>query len=263
MLRIAAWNTQRASNPDAILRSAKKRFEYVARRLLEYLRTDAPPDLFFLSEVTQAGPYFALAFNAHPSLGRHHKAEFFATRDVRGRASPCSFLLISPKGIDIDAELVGGPTTRRPYLRVRLQGLTIACVHLVANSEESGDEAAAMLGDLVSGERGGTELMMIGDMNLEFRDAAASLRNVARGVRFVPINPGVSVTYSRLVTTGPKRRVVEKVIDYAIRSGSVSARADLYWARGRHTFSMVDHAPVFYIIDNVNLPAPSLPLRQT
>jgi len=259
VLRVAAWNIQRASNPGAEVRASQKRFEYVSRRLLEYLRTPVRPDLFFLSEVTQAGPAMAVAFNTHPNLGRDFKAEYFATRDRNGRASPCSFILISPRGVDIDADAVGGRATRRPYLRVRLAGLTLAGVHLIANRRDAGDEITTMLGDLVAAEHANAGLMLIGDMNQDFAGLTPAMLNAAQNVRFTPVDPGIDVTYERLSMSEnrSRKRLVQRKIDYAICSDDVVARADPFWANQRHAFSVIDHAPVFYQVDNAQAPAPA------
>lgn len=229
-LTVGFWNTQRATNP------ALYRAQFMIGKVQEWIALAPPPDVIILAEVTQKGAELRDEFNR---LLPAYQAEFVAVADGNGDVSPCSFLVLGRRvqGGNFSVQPVGA-SSRRPYILVAWNNLTIAGIHATA------DQGAKALNDIcdVANDFRGT--VIIGDMNLD--------PSVDHGADLQAWEAYVTQVYDRHVPrdfTYQSRRGRLRVLDYAL----VRRVAPVPWQVRRAPaptagFETIDHAPIAFAI---------------
>jgi hypothetical protein len=208
------------------------------------------PSLLFLAEVTsKGGPALAKYLNNDKKFNVTHTARFHALEASTGLASPCSFLLIT-ENAKISPEqatdenfisLHGRSGRKRAYLKVRCGQWTIACVHIIANREESWDEIIDSLNDLNASEKPASTdrgICLIGDMNFPLKGVDGRRFLQLEQIGYAVYDPGVSTTFRTKKGKG-------EVLDYCF-SNSAGLMASSLLAKPYTDWETIDHAPIFY-----------------
>ncbi|QAT85460.1 hypothetical protein EJ065_3900 [Corallococcus coralloides] len=247
---IAYWNTQRASGLRSRDLEPQARCLWCCQQILQWIiqtinAHQAVPSLIFLSEVSQGGGALA----AYLGSLSGYQARYIAAGDRNNNASPCSFIVMWLEELHPEIEIVG-VSQKRPMVRVRLRGLTVGGVHIIANSDKAPDE---IFGDITELHGEQNPAVLIGDMNYPWSSLDKAQPGNSQSLEdeidylydWEPVHPRLHATYGKILETGGLRT---QVLDYLWKSEDVSRIEAMPPIPGYNQWTQIDHAPIAYRI---------------
>ncbi|MBN9685216.1 MULTISPECIES: hypothetical protein [unclassified Corallococcus] len=247
---IAYWNTQRASAVASRNLEPKARSLWCCQQIGQWIHRcmeahEMSPALIFLSEVSQGGGELA----AFLTRLTGYPTRYIATSDKNGNASPCSFLVMWRQDLTPELKIIGA-SSKRPMVRARLEDLTVAAVHIVANPEKAPDEILDAIYNLHDESQ---PTALIGDMNFAWdrlNETRPGLNKslsaeVRRLYGWTPVHPSLLATYGKNVQN---QGVVTRILDYMWKSGDVSRVETMAPIPNYNQWMQIDHAPIAYRI---------------
>ncbi|ATB46562.1 endonuclease/exonuclease/phosphatase family protein [Corallococcus macrosporus] len=245
---VAYWNTQRASGLESSAEGPQSRCIWCCEQLLRWIHDtvrahQAVPSLIFLSEVSQGGGPMA-AFLSRVS---GYQARYIPAGDRNNNPSPCSYIIMWREELNPRIEVVGA-SQKRPVLRVRVRGLTVGGVHIIANRQQAPDE---IFGDIAELNQEQQPAVLLGDMNYPWEQLAGSAYQPGLSGEikdlfdWTPVNPGLLATYGKQKKSGALKT---ETLDYLWRSSDVSRIEAIPPIPGYNQWRMIDHAPIAYRI---------------
>lgn len=235
-MKIGFWNIQRATNPDSL------RTQIMGDVLLNWLN-DHKPSVVVLCEVTQTGK--ELEGEINPILFKYgYIAKYIEVPGVKNKdkVSPCSFMVVRQLDLSDWAEPKAvGATTRRPYIRMRVDGIAIGACHAIAIPSMALEEAQVFADDVLGGKE--EQAILIGDMNSDFNEKT-EFDDYLFQLKLSRYQPGLKHTH--LNQTEKKAAI----LDYAWATNGLKLTAcpidkgydDLNYIG----WADIDHAPIQY-----------------
>lgn len=189
-----------------------------------------PPDVLVLCEAAQSGRELIGAFRR---FWPAYDAEYIPVRDRLGGRSPCSFILIAQQGLLTKRPMPTGASTKRPTIILEVGGmLTIAACHVIANRRKAMDEIFTFCVELGAKHH---RALVIGDMNIPFREIPQDDREYMDMVGWEDVEPGMTATFR----TGT-------ILDYCWRNEGLQLVNPKPPFPNYNRWAIIDHAPIAY-----------------
>jgi endonuclease/exonuclease/phosphatase family metal-dependent hydrolase len=248
---IAYWNTERASGLESRNLGPQVRCLWCCQQLLQwvrdtYLAHQELPSLIFLTEVSQGGG----PMSAYLDSVSGYRARYIPAGDRNNNPSPCSYIIMWRDTLNPEIKVIGA-SQKRPVLRVRVHGLTVGGVHIIANQLKAPDEIFGDIAELHMEQR---PAVLIGDMNYAWEQLDKAQPGKRESFEdeieelfdWTPVHPRLEATHGRHSRETGELRT--QILDYLWKSEDVTRIEPMPPIPGYNQWTQIDHAPIAYRI---------------